>query len=228
MKLFIETLRVKKPNVNVEHAEDIFELLKESYDAPCRFYHNWKHIQSCLYEFEMILSQIPEQYHFPVIIAIYYHDFYCNVNRVDNEKMSAKRAMYDLKALGYPEEDIQKIYNLICLTTHSKLCNDIGEKILLDIDLVILGQKYPQFSEYEKNIRREFQIIPDVSYSYQRIRFLKNLLKRGIIYQTEIFKEKFEEAARINVIASIKRSISLIQERQPIYDHLKNYLDDIC
>lgn len=227
MKLFLNILTAKKPDVNVEYAKDIFEMLKENYENTTRHYHNWKHIQSCLYEFEMISSSVPLEYHFIIIMAIYYHDFFYNIYRLDNEELSAKRAMFDLLALKYPEEDIKKIYDVILLTSHENFCDNFEGQIMLDIDLSVLGQKYSQFEEYEKGIRKEFQNVPDISYQYNRIRFLKKMLKRGLIFQTDIFKEKYEEIARKNIITLIREKIDFIQKRSPTSFYLDNFLTDI-
>jgi len=227
MKLFLNTLTAKKPDVNVDYVKDIFEMLKENYEITIRYYHNWKHIESCLYEFEMVSSSIPIEHHFTIIMAIYYHDYFCNIYRYDNEEISAKRAMFDLLALGYQKEDIKKIYDIILLTTHKNLCDSFEGQILLDIDLSILGQKYAQFDGYERGIRKEYQNVPDISYSQRRIKFLRDMLRRGSIYQTDLFKEKYEEIARKNVIELIKRYIILIQKRTPTSGYLDNYLSGI-
>jgi predicted metal-dependent HD superfamily phosphohydrolase len=227
VKLFIDTLTAKKPDVNVEHVKDIFVMLKENYENITRYYHNWKHIQFCLHEFKMISSTIPVEYHFTIILAIYYHDFFYNIYRLDNEEISAKRAMFDLLALGYLEKDIKKIYDTILLTTHENFCDNLEGQIMLDIDLSILGQKYPQFEKYEKGIRKEFRNVPDISYSYNRIKFLKKMLIQESIYQTDNFKEKYEEIARKNIILLVRKYINYIQKRSPSSGYLDNFLSDI-
>jgi predicted metal-dependent HD superfamily phosphohydrolase len=75
----------------------------------------------------------------------------------------------------------------------------------VDIDLSILGQPPERFWEYESQIRREYEWVPENVFTEKRAEILQQFLSRKTIYGTSYFFEKYERQARINLAASIQK-----------------------
>ena len=77
--------------------------------------------------------------------------------------------------------------------------------ILVDIDLSILGQASDRFWNYEDQIRKEYEWIPQEIFSTKRAEILERFLAREKIFNTEPFFTRYEKQARHNLAASIER-----------------------
>jgi predicted metal-dependent HD superfamily phosphohydrolase len=82
---------------------------------------------------------------------------------------------------------------------------DTDEKILVDVDLSILGERPERFDEYEDQIREEYAWVPGVVFRARRRKILKAFLARASIFNTRKFVETYEAQARANLERSIKR-----------------------
>jgi len=76
--------------------------------------------------------------------------------------------------------------------------------LLVDIDLSILGQPEARFSEYESQIRREYDWVPDRIFAAKRAEILEQFLARERIYSTKQFFDQYEKQARVNLQASVQ------------------------
>jgi len=141
-----------------------------------------------------------------VELAIFYHDAIYFPAEKDNEKRSADWAEHDLKAICVPEEYIQEVTKLILATKHDVYPNGSEtEKMMVDIDLSILGQDQKIFDSYCVRIREEYCHIDDYWYTKGRMSFLEKILSRLSIYQSELFFNKYEQIARENLGWELKR-----------------------
>jgi len=77
--------------------------------------------------------------------------------------------------------------------------------LLVDIDLSILGQAEARFQEYEAQIRREYEWVPEPAFALKRAEILERFLARERIYSTEPFFSKYEKQARANLLGSIRK-----------------------
>jgi len=75
---------------------------------------------------------------------------------------------------------------------------------MLDIDLSILGYSPEKYSQYKKNIRKEYSWVPENDYVSGRKKVLESFLKKQKIFQTEYFYSKYEQNARINIQEEIR------------------------
>jgi predicted metal-dependent HD superfamily phosphohydrolase len=75
----------------------------------------------------------------------------------------------------------------------------------VDIDLSILGGPPDEFDAYERAIRHEYAHVPGEAFASGRARILRGFLARGWIYATELFRERYETAARENLRRSLAR-----------------------
>jgi predicted metal-dependent HD superfamily phosphohydrolase len=55
------------------------------------------------------------------------------------------------------------------------------------------------YSDYYKNVRKEYSIYPNLLYNPGRKKVLKHFLAMGKIFKTDYFYQKFEKNARLNL-----------------------------
>ncbi len=186
----------------------VFEILDRGYREPHRFYHTWEHAIACLAELEGArpLCQGPVA----VELALWCHDSVYDPRARDNETRSAAIAGSAAADMGLGEPVAAEAEALVLATTHAG--DPVGgspwaadARLVLDIDLAILGRPPREFAIYEKNIRAEYSFLPDEDYRQGRSRVLESFLHRHRIYLTELFGEKYERQARVNIQESLER-----------------------
>lgn len=183
--------------------ETIFAVLADAYSQPHRFYHNLRHIESCLEEFDNVRdsAEAPDT----VELAIWFHDAVYDTQAGQNELQSAELASNLCSQAELPEDFTQRVRNCIMATRHHLIPEAIDERIIVDVDLSILGKPADQFDKYEQNIRAEFSFVPDDLFREGRTRILQTFLGRKRIYATAYFTDKYESQARGNIERSLAR-----------------------
>jgi len=183
-------------------AEQEFARLNSMYSRPNRFYHNLKHIQNCLEELDCVQHLVIQ----PNIVelALWYHDAIYDTQAKDNEQQSAQFAYGICLAAQLPETFANRTRYLILTTKHNSLPNSNEARTLVDIDLSILGRSKEEFDEYEANIRREYDWVPEEQFRQGRSKILKAFTDRESIYFTDFFKKKYEAHAQVNLKRSIE------------------------
>ena len=81
--------------------------------------------------------------------------------------------------------------------------------LLVDVDLSILGKSEERFWEYEAQISREYDWVPESMFATNRAEILERFLARQRIYSTKQFYDRYEREARANVQASVQKLKSL-------------------
>jgi predicted metal-dependent HD superfamily phosphohydrolase len=76
--------------------------------------------------------------------------------------------------------------------------------LVCDVDLSILGRPAEEFAEYERRIRVEYGSVPDQLYRQGRAAVLQRLLARDRLYRTAHFSDRYEAAARRNLMRSLE------------------------
>jgi predicted metal-dependent HD superfamily phosphohydrolase len=182
------------------------QIAKSMYDSPPRAYHNWGHVEACLAE----LSHVRDRCDRPdlVEIAIWFHDAVYDPTRNDNEQRSAHAAAAAMKA-SCSVEDIAVVRHLILDTRHAAEPATNDGKLIVDIDLAILGQPPAAFAAYEAAIRQEYAHVADADFAKGRAAVLRKFLDGLVIYRTGYFHKRYEEVARQNLLKSLTHWRSL-------------------
>lgn len=164
-----------------------------------RKYHTEQHLCECLSLFEEFryLAEHPHE----VELAIWFHDAVYDVKGKDNELISAEWARSALEEAGVSKEKYQRVYDLIMATEHSAMdtLDTSDKRLLVDIDLAILGSSPKRYAEYDRQVRAEYSNVPGFLYRRKRKQILLSFLKRNPIYQTPDLKLRFELQARRNL-----------------------------
>ena len=203
---YIEHLRVRfmvllrKYGASSSFITDSWNDLKEKYYGEDRYYHDLWHLETMFREYDEIKPKL--QYADETAISIFYHDFIYNPIRSDNEKRSAKRMRKVLRKTSF--ENIDYCFEQIMATKTHQSSSDNDTNYLLDMDLVILGKAPEDYELYTQNVRKEYNMYPDILYKPGRRKVLKNFLSRDRIFKTEEFIVKYENQARENLEEELK------------------------
>jgi predicted metal-dependent HD superfamily phosphohydrolase len=192
-----------------DDANSCYQQLSSLYSQPHRYYHNCFHIADCLREFDLAkhLACHPGA----VELAIWFHDAVYDSHAADNEERSAELAADCLVKAEGPKDLVQDVRRLILATKPTSIPLSQDEKLLVDVDLSILGQSEQRFWEYEQKIRQEYSWVPKEVFAAKRAEILEQFLARRGIFSTEWFCAKYEDQARRNLRASISKLSQLAQ-----------------
>lgn len=182
--------------------KSIHDDLVKMYGEPHRHYHTLRHISRCLQELTEARSHADHP--LEVELALWFHDAVHDPRRSDNEEASARYARETLRKL-VKKERLERVTSLILSTRHAEPPKTNDEKIIVDIDLAILGSTPDEYREYEEDIRREYGWVPENRFRAGRAELLARFLAREHIYYTDHFREKYEENARANLSHSISK-----------------------
>lgn len=177
------------------------DALLRRYAEPHRHYHTLQHLDECLAGFEAVAGQAQQ----PALVelALWFHDAIYDVRSRRNEEASADWAHQFLRGAGVTEEDARGVHALVLVTRHDSLPQDADARLLVDIDLSILGAARARFDEYECQIRAEYAHVPGVLFRFKRRQILRAFLDRPWIYATEYFRSRLEIPARENLARAL-------------------------
>jgi predicted metal-dependent HD superfamily phosphohydrolase len=193
---------VRSLGVDEGKARRAFADLVANYNEEGRYYHNLAHIGLVL-DTADTLGHLAQDYT-KVQLAIWYHDVIYDPQAKDNEAQSAAFARRALPELGFPDETVQRVSDLIlATTTHLAQDGDFDAKIMLDADLAPLAYDEALFLEQSRSLREEFSYVPDEEYRQSRIQVLNSFLSRERIYQTDQLYTELEKKARANLQHSL-------------------------
>jgi predicted metal-dependent HD superfamily phosphohydrolase len=177
--------------------EKHWKQLHAQYNAKGRYYHNLDHLQHICKEL------IPLQQEFSdwnaLVFALFYHDVIYSATASDNEAQSAQLALEILKSLAVPDATVSLCEQMILATKTHEYSSNEEINLFVDADMAILGQDWAVYLSYSQNVRKEYSIYPDLLYNPGRMKVLKHFLTMPNIYKTELFQNRYEQAARSNV-----------------------------
>jgi predicted metal-dependent HD superfamily phosphohydrolase len=184
-----------------EPGRALFEALLTRYAEPQRAYHTLQHLGECLAGFarERDSAERPAE----VALALWFHDAIYDVQGHDNEQRSADWARQALLEAGAGPEIAGRIHALVMTTRHDVLPVGADARLLVDIDLSILGAPPARFAEYERQIRVEYAHIPPEVFEPRRRGILGTFLAREPLYLTAPVRARLEDTARFNLTRAI-------------------------
>ena len=182
-------------------SDALFRRAEEAYASPGRRYHTFQHIRACLELARQYDCAHPQR----VMLALLLHDAVYVPGRRDNEELSARFAEELLQSEARIEaDDIAAIARMIRLTAEhggngERLSAD--EKLMLDIDMSVLGGPWQEYLAYCGGVFSEFcpTVVGETKFRIGRTAFLKMLLKRDAIFLSPALRSVFEQRARDNI-----------------------------
>ena len=198
-KNLAETLGLPK-----NYEEQLFQDIINQYSAQNRYYHNLTHLEQILDSIDELKSYTKN--YLAIQFAAWYHDYYYDTKKTDNEERSAMHAVSILKKFQVEPDFILQVEHLIMATKNHKATNGSpDEMIIIDSDLANMGSEAEVYDHNVQEIRKEFSWVDGEYYKKKRIEFLKNLLNRHRIYLTDIMYQRLEKNARMNINEEIQR-----------------------
>jgi len=182
-------------------ADDMLAPVLARWAEPHRRYHTLQHLRECLALFDAhrALAAHPGE----VALAVWFHDAVYDTRRHDNEAASADWAVRVLARAGAATEVAERVRALVMATCHSQAPATPDERLLVDIDLAILGAAPARFDEYERQIRDEYGFVPEALFREKRGEILRGFLDRPALFATPALSDRFEAAARANLARAI-------------------------
>ncbi|MGH7351804.1 MAG: HD domain-containing protein [Candidatus Methylomirabilales bacterium] len=177
--------------------------LTARYSEPHRKYHTLQHLDECFERLAEIKTEAvhPEEVEF----ALWFHDAVYDTKRQDNEVKSADWARSTVLAANLHTAVAERVHALVMATRHNAVPSGTDERILVDVDLSILGAKPERFDEYDNQIREEYSWVPGIVFRSKRRAILKEFLARPTIFSTQKFIDAYEVLARENLERSIEQ-----------------------
>lgn len=171
--------------------------IETNYCGKKRHYHNLSHLENLLTELSDVKALI--QNWNAVVLAVFYHDVVYKAHRTDNEEKSAMLADKHLQQLNCYSSLTDQVKKLILATKSHQLSGDNDVNLFTDADLSILGKDWETYKVYCSNVRKEYDIYPDLLYKPGRKKALQHFLLMGRIFKTDHFHRKYEIAAKKNI-----------------------------
>jgi len=172
-----------------------------TYSEKQRFYHDLSHLSAVLECFGQLENMADEKH--LVELALWFHDAIYQPFSKGNENKSADWACHFLEINGVNHEAQEYVRELIMATCHSGQAESNDQKMVVDIDLSILGADKHRYKKYTEAVRREYAQVPGLIYQRKRKALLNDFLARERIYHFDYFSQKFESQARCNLIREI-------------------------
>lgn len=185
--------------------EAVLDELETRWSEPARRYHTLEHLDHCLSELRGVPLACPAR----VFFAAFAHDVVCDPRRKDNEQASVGWALRRLEEAAVDPQAREAVAWMILATRHDGFPEDRDAQALMDADLAILGADPERYARYERQVREEYAHVPLPLYRAGRARLLKGFLKRPVLYLTEEFRDRLEEAARANLERSVAELTSV-------------------
>jgi predicted metal-dependent HD superfamily phosphohydrolase len=182
---------------------EYYERLVALYSEPHRRYHNVRHIDECLHEYD--LARHVARQPVAVELAIWFHDAVYDLQADDNEERSAELAQDWLKEHHASDTLGDAVGRLVLATKHHDATGHVDAPLVVDADLSILGQTQPRFWEYEAQIGEEYTWMDQTAFATKRADLLERLAARQRIYTTDWFFRRYEPQARMNLRQAISK-----------------------
>ena len=174
-----------------------------AWSEPQRHYHDLRHLHECLARWQSWQAQA--RHAGEVALALWYHDAVYQPRSGDNELRSAEWAARTMSEAGVAKERIDRVHALIMATRHDAPAESPDAKLLVDIDLAVLGAAPERFDEYDRDVRAEYAWVPEALYREKRREVLQGFASRDRIYQTDTAHQQLEAQAKLNLAAAVAR-----------------------
>lgn len=184
--------------------KETFEALIKAYSEKHRAYHTWEHISACLKHLNAVRDQADNPHE--IELALWFHDAIYKPFSSTNEKDSAIWAQEFFELNGFEDDEvIARVFDLIMVTEHTGKAITNDAKLMIDIDLSILGTPPHVYAQFEKDVRFEYKRVPKFIFKKKRRAILQEFLDRDPIYQNGYFKDQLETQARANLAGAIQK-----------------------
>lgn len=189
-----------KYSSSVELIVEAWHELADRYSEAHRHYHTLQHLRDMVGELDKYPDRIADRD--TLLFSIFYHDMVYRPGRKDNEKKSVELMNNRLSQTAF--KGLDSCARQILATEDHGRSEDEDTRLLIDLDLSILGQSTERYAEFREEIREEYLLFPRWIFRRGRRKVISDLLERKFIYQTGFFHGLYEEQARSNLRAELE------------------------
>ena len=191
------------------------------YNERHRFYHNADHLEDLFVELDKHAPYLTDRELFKATAFIVFHDVVYNTDKAENialnEVHSAEKAEIFLQRCGADNivfqdkslSDSTKISEEVCAAIlmtrkhHADKDSMRLNKILLDMDMMILASDRRRYMRYVDQVRQEYTYFgfcnDNIFFEARRDMFLTDLLKKDRIFITDEYENQYGDKARDNI-----------------------------
>lgn len=189
--------------LGISENRETYTAIIDAYSEKHRKYHNVSHLCSVLTSLDEVehLTEKKDE----IALALWFHDAVYKPFSKSNESDSADWVRNFLDANDMSEQAQERVHRLVMATSHASFPKSDDEKLIVDIDLSILGRAEDQYALFETGVRCEYRKVPSCIYARCRKVVLRSFLERDRIYSCEPFYEAFERQARSNIQSELSR-----------------------
>lgn len=180
---------------------DLWSEVERHYSSKNRHYHTLQHLENLLEQLIAVKQELKSWE--SVLFSLYYHDIIYNVLKSNNETKSADLAEKRMNQIAVSTEIIGNCKKQILATKSHKKSAENDTNYFTDADLSVLGESWEKYSQYYKNVRKEYFIYTDAVYNPGRKKALNHFLEMDRIFKTDYFYNKFELQAKQNIYEEI-------------------------
>lgn len=140
-----------------------------------------------------------------VVAAAFFHDVIYDPTASDNEAASAALAAAALGELGWSASRVSSVVAMIEGTAHHRVDPAItaDTAVLYAADLGVLAADPAGYSDYVRNVRREYDHVDADDWRTGRASVLRSFLERESIYAPVLGLHTWERRARANLTAEL-------------------------
>ena len=178
------------------HATEIGDALLLCWQEQHRHYHGIKHAEACTAAWARFLAAWRE----PVAVglALLYHDAVYYPRKGDNEAASARLAVEQLAGLGFNQDLIGQVQDLIQASDHQRPSVHPDADLMRDVDLAILGSDPACYLRYVEGIRQEYDFVDEDGWRNGRSAVIRCFLARPRVFLSDVMT-RLELPARRNL-----------------------------
>lgn len=174
--------------------------LVRRYQEPHRKYHNLLHIAQIFNTAKELGVHLTDNQ----MYAVWFHDAVYDTQGLDNEEKSAELAGKHLSFL--PEKDRNQVQTMI-MDTKKHEASIPESRLVLDLDVSILGSERDAYNKYMTSVREEFSFVPYDVYKEGRAKVLEKFLSRA---KDKTLYYDLEEAFTGRAISNMEYEKSLL------------------
>jgi len=165
------------------------------YNERNRHYHNLEHVTRLLALCDELEISNPD-----IMLAAIYHDIIYRPGSLKNEEKSAAYARESLGRLGVGSDRVGQVREMILATANHLIPQDNPlTQTFQDLDMSILGSPREDYQAYADGVQKEHPWLPGFVFKKKRRQFLERILAAESIFHTDLFRKKYEDAARRNI-----------------------------
>jgi len=199
-------------------AQDVWEVIASRYGEEQRFYHTMEHINALLSQASLNEALIVDKS--AVYLAIFFHDIVYDPKSKTNEEDSAELFLH-LLSHHLDSNLCEKIKAYIIATKKHDVAHseDTDLKLFIDMDMSILGASPTEYEAYARQIRSEYEFVPEADYCKGRAAVLESFVASSspdiasesaepstaqrapvkYIFASELYRNELEDQARRNL-----------------------------